>query len=387
MTRQPRKSARLSVWRRVFLLGLALILFLLESAGLVELGLSPTPSPPDEGSVESPGSGEDDEGAVQVYFTTAWWQGKKAGTQGSLDERVAADIERARVSVDVAAYELNLDTITSALLTAHRRGIQVRLVIDSHSTDEPAVQKLQDAGVPVVEDQREPLMHHKFIVLDGEVVWTGSWNLTANDTDRNNNNVVRIVSSMLAENYTTEFEEMFIHRAFGPDSLPNTPYPHIIVSDSAGGEIELASYFAPEDQVADQIIALLEEARSSIRFMAFSFTDDRIGRVLLEKARSGLIVQGVFEKRNSGTAYCEYHRLHRAGLDVLTDANPYMMHHKVFILDDQVVVTGSYNFTRNAALLNDENLLVIRDPAIAAQYQAEFERMYSQAAAAAQSSG
>ncbi len=387
MTRQPRKSARLSVWRRIFLLGLALILFLLESAGLVELGLSPTPSPPDEGSAESPGSGEDDEGAVQVYFSTPWLQDKKAGIQGSLDERVATDIERARVSVDVAAYELDLESVTQALLSAHRRGVQVRLVIDSHSADEPAVQRLQGVGVPVVPDQGEALMHHKFIVLDGEVVWTGSWNLTANDTDRNNNNLVRIVSSMLAENYTTEFEEMFIRRAFGPDSLPDTPYPHVIVSDSAGGEIELASYFAPEDQVADQIIALLEEARSSIRFMAFSFTDDRIGRVLVEKARSGLIVQGVFEKRNSGTPYCEYHRLHRAGLDVLTDANPYMMHHKVFILDDQVVVTGSYNFTRNAALANDENLLVIRDPAIAAEYRAEFDRIYGQAAAAAQSSG
>lgn len=387
MTRQPRKSARLSVWRRIFLLGLALVFFLLESAGLAELGLSPTWSPPHESSVESPGSGEDAEGAVQVYFTTPWLHDTKAGTQAGLDKRVAAEIERARMSVDVAAYELNLDSVTRALLSTHRRGVRVRLVIDSHSTDEPAVRKLQEAGVPLVEDQREALMHHKFIVLDGEVVWTGSWNLTANDTDRNNNNLVRIVSPMLAENYTTEFEEMFIRRAFGPDSVPNTPHPHIILSDSAGGEIELASYFAPEDQVADQIIALLEEARSSIRFMAFSFTDDRIGRVLVEKSRSGLFVQGVFEKRNSGTAYCEYHRLHRAGLDVLTDANPYMMHHKVFILDDQVVATGSYNFTRNAALFNDENLLVIRAPAIAAEYQAEFERIYSQAAAAAQSSG
>lgn len=387
MTRQSRKSARPSLLRRAFLLGLALILFLLESAGLIELGLSPAPSPLHEGSVESPGSGEDGEGVVQVYFTTPRLEDRKAGTRDGLDERVAADIERARVRVDVAAYELNLDSVTQALLTAHRRGVRVRLVTDSHSMDEPAVRKLHQAGVLVVEDQREAMMHHKFIVLDGEVVWTGSWNLTANDTNRNNNNLVRIVSSMLAENYTTEFEEMFISRAFGPDSLPNTPYPHITLSDSAGCEIELANYFAPEDQVADQIMELLEQARSSIRFMAFSFTDDRIGRMLVDKAKSGVIVQGVFEKRNSGTAYCEYDRLHRAGLDVLTDANRYMMHHKVFILDDQVVVTGSYNFTRNAALFNDENLLVIRDPAIAAEYQAEFERIYSQAAAAAQSSG
>lgn len=388
MNRQPRRGTRSSSFLlRAFLLGLALILFLLETVGLVELDLSST-SPLHEGSVESPVSGEYRGSAAQVYFTTPLLQGGKAGYREDLDERMAAEIERAQMSVDIAAYELNLDSITHALLAAHRRRVRVRLVTDSHSSDEPAVQRLYQAGVPVVENRREALMHHKFVVLDGEVVWTGSWNLTVNDTYRNHNNSIRIVSSMLAENYTTEFEEMFISHTFGPDSLPNTPYPHIVLCDSgAGSEIELANYFAPEDQVADQIIALLQDARSSIRFMAFSFTDDQIGQVLVEKARSGLIVQGVFEKRNSGSEFSEYNRLQRAGLDVLTDANPYIMHHKVFILDDQIVVTGSYNFTKNAALFNDENLLVIRSPAIAAEYQAEFERIYTQAATVAQSSG
>jgi phosphatidylserine/phosphatidylglycerophosphate/cardiolipin synthase-like enzyme len=55
------------------------------------------------------------------------------------------------------------------------------------------------------------------------------------------------------------------------------------------------------------------------------------------------------------------------------------MHHKVIVIDSQIVVTGSYNFTASAETRNDENLIVIYDPAIAAQYLAEFRRVFSRA--------
>jgi phosphatidylserine/phosphatidylglycerophosphate/cardiolipin synthase-like enzyme len=144
----------------------------------------------------------------------------------------------------------------------------------------------------------------------------------------------------------------------------------------------MENYFAPEDRVEEKIVTLLQGAKRSIRFMAFSFTDDGIGTAVRDKAKGGLAVQGVFEARGSETEYSEYEPMRRAGLDVLTDGNPYVMHHKVFILDGETVLTGSFNFTQSADESNDENLLVIHDPAIAALYQAEFERVYAQAAAA-----
>ena len=55
------------------------------------------------------------------------------------------------------------------------------------------------------------------------------------------------------------------------------------------------------------------------------------------------------------------------------------MHHKVFIVDEAVVITGSYNFTRSAAESNDENVLIIYSPEIAARYLEEFSRVYQQA--------
>ncbi|HBY08896.1 MAG TPA: phospholipase, partial [Chloroflexi bacterium] len=116
-------------------------------------------------------------------------------------------------------------------------------------------------------------------------------------------------------------------------------------------------------------------------FLAFSFTSDPIAGALLERAAAGVEVAGVFEESqyhaNTGG---EFDRLAAAGLDVRLDGNPNNMHHKVFIIDGKIVVTGSYNFSRSAEERNDENTLIIHNPEIAAQYLVEFERVFQKAA-------
>jgi phosphatidylserine/phosphatidylglycerophosphate/cardiolipin synthase-like enzyme len=318
---------------------------------------------------------------IQVYFTTPTYPDDPADHVGGLDTMLADDIARARHRVAVAAYEFDLEAVADALLDARARGVEVRLVTDSDNVDEPAVQGLEKAGVPVEEDERSAIMHDKFVVLDDEVVWTGSWNLTENGTYRNNNHAVRIISPSLAENYMVEFDEMFEENAFGPTSPSNTPNPEITLSDPLRGQkVQLESYFGPEDGVSARILSLVEEAQESVRFMAFSFTDDRLGEAVIQQALEGRVVQGVFEKRGSETEYSEYGRMRHAHppLDVVTDGNPYIMHHKVFILDEETVVLGSYNFTQSAGTLNDENVLVVHDSGVAARFLEEFERIYRQ---------
>jgi phosphatidylserine/phosphatidylglycerophosphate/cardiolipin synthase-like enzyme len=101
---------------------------------------------------------------------------------------------------------------------------------------------------------------------------------------------------------------------------------------------------------------------------------------LLEQAAEGIEVKGIFEesqyRSNTGG---EFDRLSAAGLDVHLDGNDRNMHHKVFIIDGKIVIVGSYNFSRSAEERNDENTLIIRSPEIAAQYLAEFDRVYQQA--------
>jgi phosphatidylserine/phosphatidylglycerophosphate/cardiolipin synthase-like enzyme len=200
-------------------------------------------------------------------------------------------------------------------------------------------------------------------------------NYTVSEAYRNNNNLVCIRSSRLAQDYTAEFEEMFVDDLFGPGSPMDTPYPALSVD---GTRLEV--YFSPDDGAETHLVDLILSAEQSIYFLAYSFTSDDLADVLLDRHRAGLEVSGVMEARqvesNTGS---EYERLRAAGLDVRLDGNPDNMHHKVFIIDGQVVVTGSYNFSRSAEERNDENTLVLHSPEIATLYLEEFWRVYSQA--------
>ena len=311
-----------------------------------------------------------------VYFTAPTGSRDPATYHGGVDEALASAIAGTQRTIDIAAYEFNSPALTQALLEAKARGVRVRIVTDNEDglgDEDSTLGQLQAAGIPVVTDERSALMHNKFIILDGQVVWTGSWNLTVNDTYRNNNNAIALRSQKAVENYQTEFDEMFIEGRFGPTSPVNTPN-HVFSQDDTVIQV----YFAPEDEVIDQIISTVSGAQESVRFMTFSFTVDEIGSALLERAARGVDVQGIFERTGSETQHAEFGRLYCNGLPVRQDGNPFVLHHKVFVIDGQTVVTGSFNISANATNSNDENLIIIHDADLAAQYLAEFDRRWAE---------
>ena len=232
---------------------------------------------------------------------------------------------------------------------------------------------LEQAGIEVSDDQRSALMHNKFWIFDDQTVWTGSTNITANGNFRNNNNVIVLDSPQLAEIYEREFAEMQAGE-FGTTSTSTVAAQSTTID---GAPIQVL--FAAEDEVATQLIPLLENAQDSVRFMAFSFTLDEMGAALQSRAAAGVDVRGIFETRGSETEYSEMPALYCAGVPVRQDGNPGTFHHKVFIIDDQMVITGSYNFSDNADSNNDENVVIITNSDIAAQYLQEFDRRWAEA--------
>lgn len=374
MQRNPRKLARSFTW-----LGVLFTAVVALAAGQaicgegLNLGLGGTRT------VTETVSGD----WIHVYFTSPRYPDDDSYHRGGLDEELAGVIEQAEESVDVAAYDFDLEAVADALVKVHQEGIRVRFVTDSDNAGEDAVRQLERAGIPVVEDERDGgLMHNKYVIIDGQWLWTGSFNLTDNGAYRNNNHAVLIASTALAQNYTVEFEEMF-EGQFGPTSPDDTPNPRVIVAykadDGQEQKVELENYFSPEDGVARQIIEEIRGAQSRIRFMSFVFTSDEIAQAMVSRAQDGVVVQGVIEDRNAEGDYSEYERLRAAVHDVLPDGNPYIMHHKVIIIDDETVILGSYNFTANAETDNDENVLIIHDAEVAALFVAEFGRVYEQA--------
>lgn len=309
-----------------------------------------------------------------IYFTDPFSPYINA-REGGPDARLAAAIDAARQSVDVAVYSLNLWSIRDALLRAHKRGLTVRLVVEQKESTEDTLKRLAAAGIPIVTDTGEGLMHNKFVVIDRQEIWLGSANLTLGSMYYGNNNLLRICSPEMAANYTSEFEEMFSEGFFGSDIIRNTPNPRLTING-----VDFEVYFSPDDQPADRIVELLYGAQESIYFLAFSFTSDDISQALQDRFNENVSVRGVMEtdqvRTNEGTEYDTFRQL---GIVVRLDGNPGDMHHKVIIIDERIVITGSYNFSRSAEERNDENVLIIHSPQVARVFLQEFERVFERA--------
>ncbi|WP_374686728.1 phosphatidylserine/phosphatidylglycerophosphate/cardiolipin synthase family protein [Promineifilum sp.] len=341
-------------------------------------GPAPLPTLPASSVPLPPGMGYD-AGTWAVLFTSGA-TGDPANGQFLID-RLIDYIDAAETSIDVAVFETNLTPVAEALIRAHERGVAVRWITDDENGIDADGEEgrgqfllMEEAGIPIRDDLRSAFMHNKFIIIDGRILWTGSMNLTSNDVFRNNNNVTVLESPVAAAIFTREFEEMWTGE-FGPRS-PSTVDDQMV---DIGADRPVSVRFAPEDEPLANLMLLTGLAEKSIHFMAFSFTHDALGETMRERLAAGVEVQGIFETRGSETQYSEMPPLYCAGAAVRQDGNPGTFHHKVVIIDEYVVVTGSMNFSDNAADSNDENVFAIADPRIARLYLEEFDRRWAEA--------
>lgn len=307
---------------------------------------------------------------IDIYFTNPNSVLASQETGGP-DGPLILAIDAARLSIDLAMYNLNLENISTALLRAHDRGVRVRVVMDSDNQYQDAPQRLVAADIPLVGDGREGLMHDKFMVIDNSEVWTGSLNFTHSGAYEDNNDLVRIHSVELAASYTREFEEMFVVKGFGTEGVSDSLNPRIILDG-----IPIDVYFSPDDHPEAVLLDLIQNAGKSIEFMVYSFTSDPLGKALRRRASEGIKVQGVMDADKAEFDMgSEFISFLQANLDVRKDGNEGLMHHKMMVIDGEIVVLGSYNFTKNAENMNDENLLVIYNSVVADIILDEYRRI------------
>jgi hypothetical protein len=237
------------------------------------------------------------------------------------------------------------------------------------------IEKLQEKNADVIiEDDNalesfhtgysSALMHNKFCIFDNNKILTGSMNPTERGNYYNNNNIIIIKSNTLAKNYLNEFTELK-KGIYGKGEKNKEKIIYF-------GDTIIENYFCPEDECKYHVIKILQDAKESIYFMTFSFTDEDIGNLIWNKDYLGLDVKGILEKKQIAT-YSRYEDLKEFSI---IDNNKYTMHHKVFIIDEEIVITGSYNPTKNANERNDENILIIHDKKIANKFIKEFEKIY-----------
>ena len=337
-----------------------------NSGGFNQQNGSTTPTEETEKEEEAPIS----TGALSVYFSQP--KANMAKTQrGGPETHLIAAIDQARFSVDVAIYELSLKNVTRSLIRVHLRDIRVRVLTDSNNVARTQIKALSHAGIAIKDDKRSALMHNKFTIVDNKQVWTGSMNYTTNGAYHHNENLLKIDSIAAATNYTEEFEQLWV----GIHNQLNTSDAVFTVNNST-----VKVYFSPDDRFRSRhLIPLLQSAKKSVHFMAFAFTSTDISRTLSDLKQQGIEIKGVFDRSQAGSSYAQYDDLKNENIDVLLDGNPKKLHHKVMIIDNRYVVTGSYNFSQSAETRNDENSVVIDDRLLASQYEQEFKRVYQTA--------
>jgi phosphatidylserine/phosphatidylglycerophosphate/cardiolipin synthase-like enzyme len=317
------------------------------------------------------------EGSIAVFFSqVADKPDRNRDNPNNIAKACARALGAARRTLDVCCHEIDNRAVVEAILEAHFRGVKVRVITETDYIDELGPQAFLEAGVPVVSDKRSALMHQKFAVIDGVAVWTGSFNFTENCANKNNNNGLFIRSPKVAENYSAWFD-WFWNEGRKSKRRKTEPSPNPAVKLLDGSVVETRLTTADDmEQLALQII---REARQSVKFLAFSFTHKDIAAAMRERARKGVKIYGIFEQRNLTTS--RYNDLaDEPNVVVMPDGNPYQMHHKVIIVDDAVILAGSFNFSENASKSNDENYVVISgNPTVARQFVEEFHRVYKTA--------
>jgi len=140
----------------------------------------------------------------------------------------------------------------------------------------------------------------------------------------------------------------------------------------------LAVSFSRTQDTSSLITQWIGKANHTIRLMQYCITQDKLADLLISAKNRGINVNMVIDDGNVNMSGSDYQRLLTAGVDIRDDNYSGLMHHKVMIIDDSIVATGSYNWSTAAEDSNYENLILLRSVEIANLYKAEFERIWSQ---------
>ncbi|MES9863302.1 MAG: phospholipase D-like domain-containing protein [Candidatus Thiodiazotropha sp. LLP2] len=322
----------------------------------------------------------------------AFYAGPQAhGAPDNLERVIIDFIDQAQKRLEIAVQELESEPIAKAIIAARQRKVLVKLVIEQSylkrtppkanpwtpgGKNEPN-REVHDAilrsNIDIKVDYNTNIFHQKFIVRDRKAVLTGSTNFTPTGTGKNLNHIVIVEDQKVAKIYAREFREIQEGR-FGRRNEGHDPHPkELSVSD-----IPIKILFAPDHNPEMEIMKQMMKARERIDFAIFTFAKSSgIDDTMLRLVDVSMPIQGVFDSRQGAQDWSPVRTLANQGAKLFAAGNKNglgKVHHKLMVLDDQVVIAGSFNYTGPANLLNDENIIILGRFDVSTQVQRDAQQ-------------
>lgn len=325
-------------------------------------------------------------GNIEMYF------GPDAlGAPDNLEQVIVDFIDGARETLVIAVQELESRSIAKAIVRAKQRKVNVKMVLEQDylREDKPPADpwvvgeddKLHEnrelfstllrAGVDVRADYNPYIFHQKFIVRDlnesTRATLMGSTNFTPTGVGtharkKNLNHVVIIHDKRVSSEYDAEFQEIWTG-TFGEKRTRHEGAPR----NNRVSDVRVRAIFAPDHTPELEIMKQILKAKKRIDFAIFTFSQSSgIDDAIVARLRPNLSVTGIFDSGQGNQDWASTRIVAGAG----PSAKAYLakrkqglgkLHHKLMVIDDNLIICGSFNYTGPANRLNDENILLIGD--------------------------
>ncbi|HYO48510.1 MAG TPA: phosphatidylserine/phosphatidylglycerophosphate/cardiolipin synthase family protein [Chloroflexia bacterium] len=330
---------------------------------------------------------------------------ERCQTPEEVADHLSQFLSTATETIDMCVYSFSLlsdvvDVVIEALREREAAGVKIRIAYDAGAKKEVLAEPDYHVPTPVFVTSlgfpcklvvgNRALMHNKYIIIDADTpqarIWTGSSNFTDDSWSLQENNIVIIDSWALARYYKQDFEELWVDGNIASTGIMDSGE----VLLEYGGEPALVRvFFSPlEGELIDQSIAAqLLHTREQITIAAVVVTSSAILNALLDRIEERVPMEGIYDgTQMKGVKYqwrtvpanhwkpgafekiVDYGNLvGKSSIPYEPDSPHDFMHNKIMVLDD-VVITGSYNFSRHAQR-NAENLLMIKSAPLARTYR------------------
>lgn len=213
------------------------------------------------------------------------------------------------------------------------------------------------------------LMHHKFCYSKNKVL-TGSANPTTGDLLKNRNHLLLIDSFDIARKFEKEFDRVKARKLKINSTIEDSYFEPLLLEN-------LSLYFCNIHDCTSSLVSIIDNSNESIEFLTFTFTDFEVAKALIRADQRGVNVTGITDTFQS-RRFWQKDFLARNNVNVTVHGASKLQHNKVFMVDKDILATGSFNPTKAANSINDEAFMIIRNSSLVQSFHEEFLKILNE---------